>query len=467
MGARYALRSRTAGAFIRERLGRLGVPLLTGLVLLVAPMFYLSRVDQPGFHESYWRFWLRFLNPAAIAAGIPARGTWRSGGDEFDPAHLWFLFSLLVFSIVLTPAFVSLRRPRGARLIDRLAGLTERHPAPILLVAAVPIMAVEAALGPDKNTGGWERLTYLFFFLYGYLLASDRRFEQTLRRLRWWALGCAVLASVLLAMAAKILDPSGPDVVSAASPPVSAAQGLAGWMWTAAILGIAGTVAARLTTARPAGRPDGSPASASRWRRLAHYGNEAVLPFYVLHEPVIVAVAWVIVRWSAPLLIKYLSVVACVVRPDPGAVRGTGPAIPADSIPVRHEACASHQADGAPDTTDQGKVLMDADRRRLVGAGDRVRCARPCRSAWRRPHRRAATHAAVAGRAAAVVRVRPPAHLGGATSGWLCRLGWPQPGRRAVGSGAIFVMGSHATGLSISWGGWWRRSPCPRRRGGG
>jgi peptidoglycan/LPS O-acetylase OafA/YrhL len=81
-------------------------------------------------------------------------------------------------------------------------------------------------------------------------------------------------------------------------------------MWTAAILGIAGTVAARLTTARPAGRPDGSPASASRWRRVASYGNEAVLPFYVLHEPVIVAVAWVIVRWSAPLLIKYLTVVA-------------------------------------------------------------------------------------------------------------------------------------------------------------
>jgi glucans biosynthesis protein C len=310
MGARYALRSRTAGAFLRERLGRLLVPLVTGLVLLVAPMFYLNRVGEPGFHEPYWRFWLRFLNPAAIVTGIPARGTWRSGGDEFDPAHLWFLFSLLVFSIVLVPAFVSLRRPRGVRLIGRLAGLTERHPALALLVAAVPVMAVEAALGPDRNTGGWERLTYAVFFLYGYLVASDRRFEQTLRRLRWWALGCAVLASVLLAVAAKLLDPSGADVVSGVSPPVSAAQGLAGWMWTAAILGFAGTVAARLATARPAGSPPGSPASTPRWRRVAHYSNEAVLPFYVLHEPVIVAVAWVIVRWPAPLLVKYLSVVA-------------------------------------------------------------------------------------------------------------------------------------------------------------
>jgi peptidoglycan/LPS O-acetylase OafA/YrhL len=217
---------------------------------------------------------------------------------------------LLVFSIVLAPAFVSLRRPQGARLIGRLAGLTERHPGLALLVAAVPVMAVEASFGPDRNTGGWERLTYLFFFLYGYLVASDRRFEQMLRRLRWWALGWALLASFLLAVAAKILDPSGPDAVSGASPPVSAAQGLAGWMWTAAILGLAGTVAARLATVRPAGSPPGLPASALRWRRVARYGNEAVLPFYVLHEPVIVVVAWVVVRWPAPLPVKYLSVVA-------------------------------------------------------------------------------------------------------------------------------------------------------------
>ena len=309
MGARYALRSRSATAFVRERLGRLGVPLLTGLVLLVAPMFYLNRLGEPGFHEPYWRFWLRFLNPAAIAIGIPATGTWHSGSDEFDPAHLWFLFSLLVFSTVLVPASTWLRRPHGARLIDHLAGLTQRHPAAALLVAAIPIMAVEAALGPDKNTGGWERLTYLFFFLYGYLLGCDRRFEHTLRRLRWWALGSAVVASGLLALAAKLVNPSGADPMSGITPPLSATQGLAGWLWTTAILGVAGTVAARLT-ARPTGSPTGSPAHPPRWRRVAAYANQAVLPFYVLHEPVIVAVAWVIVGWPAPLLVKYLSVVA-------------------------------------------------------------------------------------------------------------------------------------------------------------
>jgi hypothetical protein len=58
----------------------------------------------------------------------------------------------------------------GVRLVDRLAGVSQRHPALALLVAAVPIMAVEASFGPDGNTGGWERLTYVVFFLYGYLL---------------------------------------------------------------------------------------------------------------------------------------------------------------------------------------------------------------------------------------------------------------------------------------------------------
>jgi len=35
-----------------------------------------------------------------------------------------------------------------------------------------------------------------------------------------------------------------------------------------------------------------------------------VLPFYLLHEPVIVALAWITVRWHAPILVKYPVLVA-------------------------------------------------------------------------------------------------------------------------------------------------------------
>jgi len=35
-----------------------------------------------------------------------------------------------------------------------------------------------------------------------------------------------------------------------------------------------------------------------------------VLPFYLLHEPVIAAFAWITVRWHAPILVKYLALAA-------------------------------------------------------------------------------------------------------------------------------------------------------------
>jgi len=310
MGVRYAMRARSAAAFARERLARLAVPFLTGLVLLVPPMFYLERLSQPGFSEPYWRFWLGFLNVPAIAAGLLPSGAWTSGGAGYDPAHLWFLYVLLVFSLVLLPLFRYLAGPRGARLASRMAALTGRHPVTVLAAAAVPIMATEAVFGPDANTGGWERTAYVFPFLYGFLIAGDARYEAALRRARWPALAAALLATAGLLAWAAALNSRGISAMTGAAPGWSALQGLAGWSWLVAILGFGAAITARQRRPRP---PASFPPPAEReprWRRAAQYGNEAVLPFYLLHEPVIVAAAYLIVRWHAPTLAKYPALVA-------------------------------------------------------------------------------------------------------------------------------------------------------------
>ena len=89
--------------------------------------------------------------------------------------------------------------------------------------------------------------------------------------------------------------------MTGATPGWAALQGLAGWAWLAAIVGFGATF-----TARRRKRGTGEP----RWRGAARYANQAVLPFYLLHEPVIVAFAWVIVRWHGPILAKYPALVA-------------------------------------------------------------------------------------------------------------------------------------------------------------
>jgi glucan biosynthesis protein C len=306
MGAHYAMRSRTARALTAERLGRLGIPFATGLVLLVPPMFYLQQLARPGFHQPYGRFWLAFLNVPAIARGLLPQGHWTSGGAGFDPAHLWFLYVLLVFSLALLPLFGYLRSPHGTRLTGRAAGQAARHPLAMLAVAAMPVIVTEAVFGPDLSTGGWERLAYVFPFAYGFLIASDARFESALSRVRWPAVAVAVPATAgLLGWAVA----AGPGVVTGAQPGWSALQGLAGWAWLAAIAGFAATFTARRRQAGTAA-PRPAPAGEPRWQRAAGYANQAVLPFYLLHEPVIVAFAWIIVRWHAPIPVKYPALVA-------------------------------------------------------------------------------------------------------------------------------------------------------------
>jgi glucan biosynthesis protein C len=309
MAARYAMRTRSAAAFARERLARLGVPFVAGLVLLVPPMFYIGRLGEPGLHEPYWRFWLGFVNVPALARGLLWHGSWGSGQDSFDPAHLWFLYVLLVFSITLLPLLAYLRGPRGTLVIGRLAGFAGRPGAVVLWAAAVPLVLVEAVFGPDVNTGGWERVAYLFPFLYGFVIASDRRFEAALRRSRWPALVVACAATCLLVGWAGALSASGAGLGADVPPGWSALQGLAGWAWIAAIMGFSGSLTRRRHPRSGTARGGTGAMRDRAGRRVARYANEAVLPFYLVHEPVIVAAAWVIVRWNVPAPGKYATLV--------------------------------------------------------------------------------------------------------------------------------------------------------------
>jgi len=169
-------------------------------------------------------------------------------------------------------------------------------------------MVTEAVFGPDVNTGGWERTAYVFPFLYGFLIAGDARFESALARARWPALATGVAATVGLLAWASALNAVGTGVMTGATPGWAALQGLAGWAWLVALVGFGAAVTAR----RKPGTGEPRPAAARepRWRPAGRYANQAVLPFYLLHEPVIVALAWVIVRWHAPILAKYPALVA-------------------------------------------------------------------------------------------------------------------------------------------------------------
>src|SRR5690606_6386872 len=61
LGARHSIRRRGPGGFARERLLRLGVPLVFATVVLCPlPQWLRLRAADPGYDESYPGFWRRF-----------------------------------------------------------------------------------------------------------------------------------------------------------------------------------------------------------------------------------------------------------------------------------------------------------------------------------------------------------------------------------------------------------------------
>ena len=96
--------------------------------------------------------------------------------------------------------------------------------------------------------------------------------------------------------------------MTALSTGTRAVFGAAGWCWLVAILGLLDRRRQRSDDASPSA---GSPGR----RRLYGYLAAAVLPLYILHQPIVVAVAYVavayvVVDWDAPIPVKYAVIVA-------------------------------------------------------------------------------------------------------------------------------------------------------------
>ncbi|MFF5076637.1 acyltransferase family protein [Actinoplanes sp. NPDC000266] len=273
LGSWHSLERRGTGGFVRERLLRLGVPLVfASLTIVPIPQWirYGASEPYPEFLRSYFDVHLELPDfPFVIE------------GEYFETGHLWFVVLLLTFSLIL--ALVAGRLP--------LIGGPMRHRG-VVFLPALPVALIGALLGMEEAFAGWSRWAYLLFFLYGFLLAADDRFRAAMRRDARWA---AVIGFLLFGASGAALSTAGDDPFTSMTPQAIVARvlfGLAGWFWLVAILGL-------LDRGSP---PPTSP--------VVGYLAVAALPLYILHQPILVVVAYFVVRWDLPVIGKYLAIVA-------------------------------------------------------------------------------------------------------------------------------------------------------------
>jgi hypothetical protein len=207
--------------------------------------------------------------------------------------HLWFLGFLFAYSLVALPIFSWLKGDAGKGLIDKLAAFAMRHGG--ILIFILPILVAQLIFRPFfPEDHDWADFAYmLVFFIVGYILFADRRFVQAARRDWPLALGVAILTSLIF-FTLSAMEVGLDWMVNPREPGfylIWTTWSVNGWCWSIFML----YIGIRFLDFK------------NKW---LEYGREAILPFFVLHQPVIIAIAFFVVQWELGITLKLPIVVA-------------------------------------------------------------------------------------------------------------------------------------------------------------
>jgi glucans biosynthesis protein C len=279
--AKFALEVRTAAEFLRERFFRLVIPYCAGVLMLMPPMWYITLSSHSEMKASFWAYYLQFFGNFNYAGGFGLLH--RIGG------HLWFLSFLFIVSAANVLPFFYLRAERGRTLISKAAGLCERFG--LLPLFVLPVSVIQVAFKVSfTGTYDWPNLLYLLpFYLLGFVVFSDNRFERMIAKGGWTAL--LVGMSCFAFLGAMYMF--GPGEKLETSPSwtwlflaYSVIRSLNVWAWILFLVGMGMRFL-------------------NRTGRFYLCAVEIIMPFYILHYAVIRGVAFYVVRWPAGIAVKF------------------------------------------------------------------------------------------------------------------------------------------------------------------
>jgi glucans biosynthesis protein C len=282
-GSWFALRRRTARQYVGERVKRLLIPYVTGCILLWPIMLYFQwrHIIERGLWSG------SFLDFVLIhRAGFSPRWFGEVG------FHLWFLGFLFCFSVLGLPIFLWLKGRSGQATLARLAGFCAHRGGILLFI--VPLLLVRLILQPFfPQEHDWADFFFLMtLFVCGFVLYAHEGFARAIRR-DWLILLVSAIGTsagwAYLALTTQNLEIEAP-VRTVRQVLIWGFITANAWCWSTFML----FVGIRFLD------------FTNKW---LVYAQEAVLPFFLLHQPVIIVIAYYVVQWNAGIFPKLVTVV--------------------------------------------------------------------------------------------------------------------------------------------------------------
>ncbi len=282
----FGLRSHSAREFAWRRVQRLLLPMLAGLVVLSPYQRFIVSHNPPPPIQELPAFYVHFFRTFHFDASLQWISTYW--------LHLWFLGYLFAISLACLPFLLWLRRESGRRFSARLVIVASRRGGLFLLGA--PLILLQLVLRPlFPSYQDWADLaTYTLAFMWGAVLFSDRGFEPAIRREIRWILAAGIAAVIGIAALFSGVLGEGADTRRLPEFQEAAFAFLWSvdiWCWLLAVLYLG-----------------------IRWldfpSRIATYGEESILPVYVVHHPVVITIASFVVTWNLGVWAKFAFILA-------------------------------------------------------------------------------------------------------------------------------------------------------------
>jgi hypothetical protein len=284
VSAFYSLGRRHNREYIVERVKRVLIPLVAGVLILVPPQVYLERRFRGQFNGNFFQFYPHFFE------GIYPQG-------NFSWHHLWFLAHLIVYSIIALPLFRFWQHRRGERTLETLSRIcSSRHG---LLWLALPLVLERMLLWPifverHMLTSDWSNNAILFVaYIYGFILAATPRLGEAIDAQWRWTAGLALTLTggLVFGTLSGVLPSQIPQPYAWSYVAFWILYSVGAWAWVVTMLGLGRKWLTRETAD-------------------LRYGREIGYEWYLLHQTVIVAAAYWIVRWHVGLLEQFIAIFA-------------------------------------------------------------------------------------------------------------------------------------------------------------
>lgn len=276
---------------LRIRFIRVFIPLIIGMYLIVPPQTYYEAVVNFSYSNGYWAFWLEYIRPSTQL--LPEMHVSSLGMLTWN--HLWYLMYLWVYSLI----YVLL-----SSVFKWVGHLFVRYEVSVFFIFIIPVMLL-MVYGlylkpnyPQTNAlfdDWYNHAVYFSMFVFGYLAAKSEHYINVLVKYRTLFIKAALTSYFLMLILFKTSYLNFDSVVWNVIVHFFMYANI--WLWILSVVGYAG---------RYLNKP--SP--------TLNYLNEAILPWYILHQTVIIIVAMTLSRFSLgggleALLVVFITFTVC------------------------------------------------------------------------------------------------------------------------------------------------------------